>query len=295
MKSSLVSSVSDILTGLAALPLFALADNYLHAGADLRIAVMVLAFLYLSAGLFPGHGLPKSSSVKGRLISSGGSLALLLLGWGSIHRLILAILLVTANLLAIVAVNVRRLWAAKSRARAVVMALVPLAALAVAVVTTIPTLATRIATRKTTAPAAKFSIRRLDGTVVSSSEFRGRVIVLDFWATWCLPCRRQMPELEQLYRRYQGNSKISFWAVDVQKDGETPEKAREFMQKAGYTLPVACAGEESLAGLSADVFPSLVIIDKSGQIRLIHRGYDGSEQLPRELSNEIDTLLEERP
>jgi len=104
-----------------------------------------------------------------------------------------------------------------------------------------------------------------------------------------------MPELEKLYRRYQGNSKVSFWAVDVQKDGENPEKARDFIQKAGYTLPVAFGSEKSLERLSVEDFPSLIIIDKSGRIRLVHTGYDRSEQLQGELSKEIDTLLGERP
>jgi protein-disulfide isomerase-like protein with CxxC motif len=104
-----------------------------------------------------------------------------------------------------------------------------------------------------------------------------------------------MPELERLYRRYQGNSKVSFWAVDVQKNGETPEKARGFMQKAGYTLPVAFGNEKCLEGLSVEDFPSLIIIDTSGRIRLVHTGYDRSEELQAKLSREIETLLDERP
>ena len=144
------------------------------------------------------------------------------------------------------------------------MLLVPLAALVLVAVTTIPALATRIATREMSVPAPTFSIDRLDGTAVSSSDFRGDVVVLDFWATWCPACRRELPELEKLYRRYQGNSRVRFWAVDVQKNGETPEKARDFMQKAGYTLPVAFGSEKCLEGLSREDFPSLIIIDTPG-------------------------------
>jgi protein-disulfide isomerase-like protein with CxxC motif len=103
-----------------------------------------------------------------------------------------------------------------------------------------------------------------------------------------------MPELEKLYRRYQGNSRVTFWAIDVQKNGETPEKARAFMRKAGYTLPVAFGSEKSLEGLSIEGFPSLIIIDTSGRIRLIHTGYDRSEQFQAELSRKIDSLLDER-
>jgi thiol-disulfide isomerase/thioredoxin len=132
--------------------------------------------------------------------------------------------------------------------------------------------------------------------VLNSAEFRGRVVVLDYWATWCPACRREMPELEKLYRRYQGNSRVSFWAVHVQDGGETPEKARAYMQNAGYTLPIALGSETfSEALLKPEGFPSLVIIDTLGRVRLIHTGYDRSEQFQTSLSGEIDSLLAERP
>jgi thiol-disulfide isomerase/thioredoxin len=295
MKSRIISVVADILTGLAALVLFILGDSQFHVGADLRMVVVALGILYLLAGLVRGQSRPGNAWLKGLLVSSGSSLVVLILGWGSMQPAILAILLLVANLFAICGVRVRHLWAAQSAARGGMMLFISLAVLVAATVTTIPALATRMATRETSAPVPTFSMSRLDGTVVNSSDFHGRVVVLDFWATWCLPCRREMPELEKLYRRYQGNSKVTFWAVDVQKNGETPEKARDFMQKAGYTLPVAFGSEKSLQGLPVKEFPSLIIIDTSGRIRLVHTGYDGAEQLQAKLSGEIESLLGERP
>ncbi|MGD0223237.1 MAG: TlpA disulfide reductase family protein [Terriglobia bacterium] len=295
MRDRVISVVADVLTGLAALFLFILGDSYLHVGADLRICVVALSILYLSAGLVRGQGRPGDAWLKGLLVCSGGSITVLILGWGSLHHVVLALLLLVANLSTVCGVRVRHLWAARSATRAGLMLLVPLAALVFLAVTTIPALATRIATREMSAPAPTFSISRLDGTVISSSDFRGPVVILDFWATWCPACRREMPELERLYRRYQGNSKVSLWAVDVQKKGDTTEKARDFMQKAGYTLPVAFGSEKCLEGLGVEDFPSLIIIDTSGRIRLVHTGYDRSEQLQAKLSGEIETLLDERP
>jgi len=294
MRGRVVSVVADILTGLAALVLFVLGDSYFHVGADLRICVVALAVLYLCAGLVRGHGSPGNAWLKGLLVNSGSSLVVLVLGWASLPHIVLAILLLIANLFTICGVRVRHLWAAQSAARGGMMVFVSLAALVVAAVATIPALTTRIATRKTSTPVPVFSISRLDGTVVSSSDFRGRVVVLDFWATWCPVCRRELPELEKLYRRYQGNSMVSFWAVDVQKNGETPQKARDFMQKAGYTLPVAFSSQKSFEALNPEGLPSLIVIDQSGRIRLVHTGYDRSEQLQGELSKQIDTLLDER-
>lgn len=295
MRVNTISVVADILTGLAAFVLFILGDASIHLAADLRLCIVSLAALYLAAGFVRGQGGPENVWLKGLLVSSGGSLVMFLLLWGQLLHPVLAMLLLTANFSAICGVRARRLWL-RSASRAALMLLVPLTTLALVVVTAIPRLATRIATRQVSAAAPSFSIRKLDGTVVNSAELRGRVVILDYWATWCPACRREMPELEKLYQRYQGNSRVSFWAVDVQDGGETPEKARAYMQNAGYTLPIASGGEMSSEGLlKMEGFPSLVIIDTLGRVRLIHTGYDRSERFQTRLSGEIDTLLAERP
>ena len=76
-------------------------------------------------------------------------------------------------------------------------------------------------------------------------------------------------------------------------NGETEGKAREFVRKADYALPVAFVNEKSSEDLGGDGLPSLIVIDKFGRIRLIHNGYDRSERLQPELSQEIETLLNE--
>lgn len=294
MRVRIISVAADILTGLAVFFLFILGDAFIHVAADLRLCIVTLSVLYLGAGFVRGQSRPGNAWLKGLLVSSGGSIVLLIVLWGQLHHLVVAMLFLIANLSAICGVRARHLWG-RSAARAGLTILVPLAALVLVVVTTIPGLATRIATREMRAAAPIFSISRLDGTVVNSAEFHGRVVVLDYWATWCPACRREMPELEKLYQRYKGDSRVSFWAVDVQMGGETPEKARAFMQNAGYTLPIALCSEKSSEGLEPEGFPSLVIIDTAGRVRLIHTGYDRSEQLQAKLSGEIDTLLTERP
>jgi len=294
MRSGIISVVADAFAGLVALVLFFLGDGYLHVGADLRVALVTLAILYLCAGLVRGAGRPSSAWLKGLLVSSGASLVVLFLGWSELYHVELALLLLIANLSAICGVRVRKLWAARSAVGAGLMFFFPLAVLVLAVLAAAPTLASRMASREMIAPAPDFSISRLDGTVMKSADLRGQVVVLDFWATWCPVCRREMPELEKLYRRYQGNSRVSFLAVDVQKNGETPEKARAFMRNAGYTLPLALGQEERLTGLRLQGYPSLLIIDAAGRIRLVHTGYDRSEKFQAELAGEIDKLLGER-
>jgi thiol-disulfide isomerase/thioredoxin len=295
MRGTISSVVADILAGLAAFVLFILGDAFTHLAADLRLCMVSLAAVYLAAGFVRGQGGPGNVWVKGLLVSSGGLFVLFILLWAQLLHAVVALLLLIATLSAICGVRARRL-SVRSVTGSALMLLVPLAALGLVVMTAVPGLATRIATRQMSAAAPLFTIRTLDGTVVNSAELRGRVVVLDYWATWCPACRREMPELEKLYQRYQVNPRVSFWAVDVQDGGETPEKARAYMRKAGYTLPIALGSETSSEGLlKLEGFPSLVILDTLGRVRLVHTGYDRSEQFQTRLSEEIDALLAERP
>jgi thiol-disulfide isomerase/thioredoxin len=294
MKTRVASVVLDLLAGLGALAVFVAADN---EGADLRSAIVTLAVLYLGAGVVRGRS--GSLWVKGLLVSGGGALVLFVLGLSSIDHTILAILLLTTVLFSICGVLARRFWVNHFPGRASLALLVPLAALLAVVLATIPHLTAQIATRKTTTPTPVFAVSRMDGTVVQSTEWRGRVVVLDYWATWCPACRHEMPELEKLYRRYQADPNVVFWAVDVQKNGETPQKAGAFMRQAGYTLPVAIDSQNSAERLGSllavDGYPALILIDRGGRVRLVHTGYDGSERLVHNLSREINALLGESP
>lgn len=295
MKTHIASVVLDLLAGLGALAVFAAADSYFHVGADLRTAVITLAVLYLCAGLLRGRG--GNVWARGLLVGGGGALVLLVLGLTSIDHTILAILLVATALFAICGVRARRFWADHSRGRGTLTLLLPLAAVVILAFGTIPQLAARIATRRTAKPLPEFAVSTLDGATVRSTDWRGHVVVLDYWATWCPACRREMPELDHLYRKYQGNSNVIFWAVDVQKNGENPQKAKAFMHQVGYTLPVAIDDQNSaerLAGMFAvEGFPALILIDRAGQVRVVHTGYDASERLEDNLSGEIEALMRE--
>ena len=294
MKKTLISIVADVVAGIAALTLFVLGDSFLHVGADLRVAVLLLGALFLCAGFVRGGSRPRSPLLKGILVSSLGSLVLLVLGWGSIRNVVLLTLLGVAILFTLCGVSARRHWNAHSVRKGVLLLVAPAAGLTVLTLAIIPLLTARIATRRTNTPVPAFSFKTLDGSAVDSSQFRKNVVLVDFWATWCPACRRELPELDRLYKRYQNNPSVSFWAVDVQKNGDTPEKARDFMRKSGFTLPVAVASESSLLALKLEGYPALIIIDKSGRIRLVHSGYDSSERLREKLATEIDALLNER-
>jgi thiol-disulfide isomerase/thioredoxin len=295
MKSGLVSGAADILAGLAALVVFFVTDGFIHVAADLREAVLVLSVLCLLAGLLRAKGQPLNAWLKGLLVASGGALAMIVLLWNQIQHAFLAIFLLVMYLFTVCGVRGRRLWSHQLAGKGAIILLVPFAALMVLAFTTIPTVATRVATRLITVPAPPpaFSISASDGGQINSAGLRGRVVILSFWATWCPACRRELPELDKLYRQYQNNSSVSFWAVDILGNGETADKAKAFLQKAGYDLPIAFASEKSPEEFGGDGLPFLVIMDKSGHIRLVHSGYDRAEPLQPELAKEIKALLNE--
>jgi thiol-disulfide isomerase/thioredoxin len=293
MRSRLISGTADILAGLVAFVLFVVADSFLHVASDLREAVVVLSLLYLAVGLLRGTGRPDNAWLKGLLVASGGTLVMFVLLWNQILHVFLAILLLVANLSTVWGVRARRIWSHRSALKWGMILLAPVAMFVLVVFTTIPTVATRVATRRTSVPAPVFSMTASGGGQINSAGLHGRVVVLSFWATWCPACRRELPELDQLYRRYRSNSSVSFWGVDVLGNGETAAKAEDFMQKAGYALPLAFGNEKSSEDLGGDGLPFLIIMDKFGRVRLVHNGYDRSEPLQSELSKVIEALLNE--
>lgn len=291
MKTRLVSVVLDVSTGLLALTMFLVFDAFFHVAADLRTSVISVAALYLCAGIIRGRGAKVLQ--KGLLVSGSGALVLGILLWAQLPHPILAILMLTMVLFGLCGVRARHYWMGRSAAGASLMVIVPLAALTTVALATFPTLAGRVATRTTVASSPTFELSRVDGSLLRSTDWHGHVVVLDYWATWCPACRREMPELERLYRHYQNDPNVIFWAVDVQENGETPERAQGFLQRNGYTLPMAVDSRNSVGQFALAEFPCLIIIDRAGRTRLIHIGYDGSEDFQNNLSKEIDALLRE--
>lgn len=93
------------------------------------------------------------------------------------------------------------------------------------------------ATEKAPSPAPDFTVYDVDGNAYKLSDFRGKPVLLNFWASWCGPCQMEMPDIEKAYQDY--GDEIHFLIVDL-TDGsqETVEKASAFIQGKGYTFPV---------------------------------------------------------
>ena len=117
--------------------------------------------------------------------------------------------------------------------------------------------------------APDFTLNDLDGQEVSLSGLRGKPVLLNFWATWCGPCRIEMPFLQKVYEKWTGKELVLL-AVNLQED---PAKVREFVESAGYSFPVLlAAGNEVPLSYNVRGIPATFFIDVDGVIRDIKIG-----------------------
>ena len=112
-------------------------------------------------------------------------------------------------------------------------------------------------------------------------------VVLDFWATWCGPCRAELPHLQALSQKYQG--RVAFYGIN---SSDTPKVTAAFARQNRLTFPMLSDTDHHVAFLyGADAIPLLVVVDTHGKVRAVTDGY--SENVEAELSKTLDALLAE--
>jgi thiol-disulfide isomerase/thioredoxin len=139
----------------------------------------------------------------------------------------------------------------------------------------VTTLSADVTLYKTPQPAPPLHLTALDGTTISLAQLRGKVVLLNFWATWCGPCRMEIPELERLQRDYAGKLQIVGLAVDdPQEEGpNTAGRVRMTALRFQMNYPVAMANQavqDSFGGTAA--IPTTLVIDQQGEIVMRHIG-----------------------
>jgi peroxiredoxin len=147
-------------------------------------------------------------------------------------------------------------------------------------------LATAAVTPASTAP--DFTLHAQSGPNLRLKEQRGRVVLLNFWATWCGPCRREMPQLSRLYDKYRA---AGFLLLGVSVDDD-PRNAAQVASKLGVTFPILFDTDKNVSRLyDLSAMPSTVLIDRDGRVRHVHLGYkDGYEET---YDKQIRELLKE--
>lgn len=129
---------------------------------------------------------------------------------------------------------------------------------------------------KLSAAAPDFTLKTAGGPNLRLAEQRGQVVMVNFWATWCGPCRVELPHLNRLHETYK---KAGFTMLGVNIDNN-PQQAIELAQRLGVNFPVLLDTNKAVVGAyGLGDMPATVLIDRDGRIRYIYRGYkDGVEQ-----------------
>ena len=118
--------------------------------------------------------------------------------------------------------------------------------------------------------APDFALKSSTGENMCLSEYRGDVVMVNFWATWCGPCRQEMPLLDELYQRY---SRVGFNLLGVNIDDDS-RRAMQMIEELGVNFPVLFDASKKVSELyDVDAMPVTVIIDREGTVRYVHQGY----------------------
>ena len=124
-------------------------------------------------------------------------------------------------------------------------------------------------------PAPDFTLPGNRGKNLKLSEFRGQVVLLNFWASWCGPCRQEMPALEKLQQRYQ---KLGFTILGVNVE-EDSRQARAMLRDLRVSFPILFDTQNRVSQLyHVSAMPTTVIIDRDGNMRYLHKGYKPGDE-----------------
>jgi peroxiredoxin len=137
-------------------------------------------------------------------------------------------------------------------------------------------------------PAPDFSLHGRAGETVSLADLRGDVVMINFWATWCGPCRQEMPHLEALHQRYHDLG-FTLLGVNVEENSRLSDK---FLEETPVTFQILFDPENKVSNLYKVVaMPSTVLVDREGNMRYIHHGYQPGYE--NEYQSQIRALLRE--
>ncbi len=138
--------------------------------------------------------------------------------------------------------------------------------------------------------APDFSLKSIDGEEISLSGLKGKIVLLDFWATWCGPCRESIPHLTRLYKEYSGKG---FVVIGISVDTGGLEPVERFVKSLDMPFPVAMVSEGLDKQYGVSALPTSFLIDKEGVIQERFVGF--SPKIAGELNAKISALISQRP
>jgi len=138
--------------------------------------------------------------------------------------------------------------------------------------------------------APDFTLKTLDGKELTLSQLKGKVVLLDFWATWCGPCRESIPHLIQLYKSYRESG---FELVGMNVDRGDIETVRRFVKAMDIPYPIVNPPEDMVRSYRVTGIPATFLIDKEGRIRERMAGFNRT--IAQQLTAKVADLTSEKP
>lgn len=136
--------------------------------------------------------------------------------------------------------------------------------------------------------APDFTLKSRDGKNLRLSDYRGQVVMINFWASWCGPCRQEMPLLEDMYKRY---GKLGFTILGVNVDTDST-KAINYLKDVQVTFPIVYdTGNTVSKSFNVNAMPTTVIVDRNGNMRFLHQGYKPGYE--NEYKKQVKQLIKE--
>src|SRR5690625_1073684 len=146
-------------------------------------------------------------------------------------------------------------------------------------------LALFLATGAQAEPAPDFTLKSNTGENLRLAEQRGKVVMINFWASWCAPCRQEMPFLDELYQRYE-RAGFTLFGVNVEQDNSA---AQRFLEEIEVSFPILFDPTSDVSrAYQVSAMPTTVMVDRDGQVRYVNRGYrPGDEEKYQEQIQEL--------
>ena len=128
-----------------------------------------------------------------------------------------------------------------------------------------------------TGPAPAFKLSGRGGKTIDLAQYKGQVVMINFWASWCVPCRQEMPLLEDIYKKYKPMG-FTMLAVNVEPDSKAAEAWLGKLSKP-VTFPVAFDVDSKVSkAYKVAGMPSTVFVDRKGNVRVMHKGYKPGDE-----------------
>ncbi|WP_374464693.1 TlpA family protein disulfide reductase [Chryseobacterium sp.] len=135
-----------------------------------------------------------------------------------------------------------------------------------------------------------FILKNEDGTMIDVSALHNKVVFINFWASWCPPCRAEFPSVQKLYDRYRNNPDMVFLTVNLD---DNISLGKSYLKEKGFTVPFLTPTGNIPDVLYSGSLPTTVVLDKKGEIRLHHKGV--ADYSKDSFYKQIDELLNEKP